>query len=118
MDKYLSRSVANMANMARSDECIISGKSDDIGTGTAARGRNSEEVLTVSASLANATLGEKLYSWLAAIFPCLLWLRTYSVQVYLKADLIAGFTVGTMIIPQVGVSLNHGLQLCALLCTS
>jgi MFS superfamily sulfate permease-like transporter len=33
--------------------------------------------------------------------PAVRWLRTYDVDNYLKADLIAGITVGTMVVPQV-----------------
>ncbi|CAK9190970.1 unnamed protein product [Sphagnum troendelagicum] len=32
--------------------------------------------------------------------PAVRWLRTYDVDNYLKADLIAGITVGTMLVPQ------------------
>ncbi|CAM6071339.1 unnamed protein product [Sphagnum tenellum] len=35
------------------------------------------------------------------LVPAVRWLRTYDVDNYLKADLIAGITVGTMVVPQV-----------------
>ncbi|KAH8973377.1 hypothetical protein BDL97_01G044000 [Sphagnum fallax] len=34
------------------------------------------------------------------LVPAVRWLRTYDVDNYLKADLIAGITVGTMVVPQ------------------
>ncbi len=38
---------------------------------------------------------------LERLVPAVRWLRTYDVRNYLKADLIAGITVGTMLVPQV-----------------
>jgi sulfate transporter 4 len=32
--------------------------------------------------------------------PAVRWLRTYDADNYLKADLIAGITVGTIVVPQ------------------
>jgi sulfate transporter 4 len=37
---------------------------------------------------------------LERLVPAVRWLRTYDVRNYLKADLIAGITVGTMLVPQ------------------
>lgn len=116
MDKYLSRSVVNLAR----SESIVSGKSDDFGADMTDTSRDYEESPTFSAASApNASLEERVYGWLATIFPCLLWLRTYSVKAYLKPDLIAGFTVGTMIIPQVdccALLLDYAPRLFALPC--
>jgi len=38
--------------------------------------------------------------WVAAVLPCWAWLRTYPVRQNLPADLMAGLTVGLMIVPQ------------------
>lgn len=38
--------------------------------------------------------------WLQIFIPCVRWLRTYNLRAYLKTDLMAGITVGTMIVPQ------------------
>ena len=38
---------------------------------------------------------------LDGFLPCLRWMRSYDIQSYLMQDIIAGFTVGVMIIPQV-----------------
>ncbi|KAI5081938.1 hypothetical protein GOP47_0001681 [Adiantum capillus-veneris] len=38
--------------------------------------------------------------WLQIFIPCVRWLRTYDFRSYLKTDLMAGITVGTMLVPQ------------------
>lgn len=38
--------------------------------------------------------------WLQIFIPCIGWLRSYNLRSYLKTDLMAGITVGTMLVPQ------------------
>ncbi|XP_047325890.1 sulfate transporter 4.1, chloroplastic-like isoform X2 [Impatiens glandulifera] len=38
--------------------------------------------------------------WMDFIFPCSRWIRTYKWREYLQVDLMAGITVGVMIVPQ------------------
>ncbi|CAN4105919.1 unnamed protein product [Withania somnifera] len=38
--------------------------------------------------------------WIEFFFPCYRWMRTYKVGEYLQADLMAGITVGVMLVPQ------------------
>eukprot|EP00250_Pteridium_aquilinum_P010842 c19665_g1_i1 orf=603-2636(+) len=38
--------------------------------------------------------------WVQIFIPCVRWLRTYKLRSYLKTDLMAGITVGTMVVPQ------------------
>ncbi|XP_010486972.1 PREDICTED: probable sulfate transporter 4.2 isoform X2 [Camelina sativa] len=40
------------------------------------------------------------FDWIDTIFPCFLWIRTYRWQQYFKLDLMAGITVGIMLVPQ------------------
>ncbi|XP_010499116.1 PREDICTED: probable sulfate transporter 4.2 isoform X2 [Camelina sativa] len=40
------------------------------------------------------------FDWIDTIFPCFLWIRTYRWQRYFKLDLMAGITVGIMLVPQ------------------
>ena len=44
---------------------------------------------------------EAAYSALGVLLPAYKWLSAYDVKTNLQADLIAGLTVGVMIIPQV-----------------
>lgn len=39
--------------------------------------------------------------WIELFFPCYRWMRTYKVREYLQPDLMAGITVGIMLVPQV-----------------
>lgn len=41
-----------------------------------------------------------LVQWLELFVPCSRWMRTYRWREYLQADLIAGITVGVMLVPQ------------------
>ncbi|EOA20099.1 hypothetical protein CARUB_v10000377mg [Capsella rubella] len=41
-----------------------------------------------------------LVDWLDTLFPCSRWIRTYKWKEYLKLDLMAGITVGIMLVPQ------------------
>eukprot|EP00775_Hariotina_reticulata_P008330 gene8330-8515_t len=41
-----------------------------------------------------------LFDWFAYFLPCLRWLRTYNIKQYLMWDLLAGISVGFMIVPQ------------------
>eukprot|EP00878_Enallax_costatus_P007429 GHUV01007780.1.p1 GENE.GHUV01007780.1~~GHUV01007780.1.p1 ORF type:complete len:422 (+),score=57.02 GHUV01007780.1:303-1568(+) len=41
-----------------------------------------------------------LFDWCAWFLPCLTWLRTYKIKEYLLWDLLAGISVGFMIVPQ------------------
>ncbi|ESQ48780.1 hypothetical protein EUTSA_v10020199mg [Eutrema salsugineum] len=41
-----------------------------------------------------------VFDWLDTIFPCFLWIRTYRWHQYFKLDLMAGITVGVMLVPQ------------------
>jgi len=38
--------------------------------------------------------------WLELLLPCTRWIRTYKWREYLQADIMAGITVGTMLVPQ------------------
>ncbi|CAN4096032.1 unnamed protein product [Withania somnifera] len=38
--------------------------------------------------------------WIEFFFPCYRWMSTYKVREYLQADLMAGITVGIMLVPQ------------------
>ncbi|KAL1204782.1 putative sulfate transporter 4.2 [Cardamine amara subsp. amara] len=40
------------------------------------------------------------FDWIGTIFPCFLWIRTYRWHQYFKLDLMAGITVGVMLVPQ------------------
>jgi hypothetical protein len=54
-----------------------------------------------SAAAAATWTAEDWRHLLERLVPAVRWLRTYDVRNYLKADLIAGITVGTMLVPQV-----------------
>ncbi|PSS32604.1 Sulfate transporter 4.2 like [Actinidia chinensis var. chinensis] len=41
-----------------------------------------------------------LTEWIELFLPCFLWLRTYKWREYLQLDLMAGITVGIMLVPQ------------------
>ncbi|GBF98588.1 sulfate transporter [Raphidocelis subcapitata] len=41
-----------------------------------------------------------LFDWLAVVLPCLTWLKTYDLKKNLMWDLLAGITVGFMVVPQ------------------
>jgi sulfate transporter 4 len=53
-----------------------------------------------SAAAAATWTAEDWRHLLERLVPAVRWLRTYDVRNYLKADLIAGITVGTMLVPQ------------------
>lgn len=42
-----------------------------------------------------------LVDWVETLFPCFRWIRTYRWSEYFKLDLMAGITVGIMLVPQV-----------------
>ncbi|XP_074576535.1 LOW QUALITY PROTEIN: putative sulfate transporter 4.2 [Curcuma longa] len=44
--------------------------------------------------------GMSAIDWLELLLPCTRWMRTYRVKEYLQADLVAGITVGVMLVPQ------------------
>ena len=59
---------------------------------------------------------KSIYDWLATFVPAFVWLRTYAWRVDLFADVMAGLTVGIMIIPQsmsyaklAGLPVEYGL---------
>lgn len=39
--------------------------------------------------------------WVDLFLPCARWIRSYRVKDYLQVDLMAGITVGVMLVPQV-----------------
>ncbi|KFK25587.1 hypothetical protein AALP_AA8G134000 [Arabis alpina] len=41
-----------------------------------------------------------LVDWIDTLFPCFRWIRTYRWKEYFKLDLMAGITVGIMLVPQ------------------
>lgn len=41
-----------------------------------------------------------LLDWVDTLFPCFRWIRTYRWNEYFKLDLMAGVTVGIMLVPQ------------------
>lgn len=43
--------------------------------------------------------------WIEMFVPCYRWMRIYNWSEYLQADLMAGVTVGVMLVPQVILSL-------------
>lgn len=46
-------------------------------------------------------LGMPATEWLELLLPCSRWIRTYRWGEYLQVDLMAGITVGVMLVPQV-----------------
>lgn len=42
-----------------------------------------------------------IVDWIDTLFPCSRWIRTYRWNEYFKLDLMAGITVGMMLVPQV-----------------
>ncbi|CAL9230163.1 unnamed protein product [Arabidopsis halleri] len=42
----------------------------------------------------------RLVDWVDTLFPCFRWIRTYRWSEYFKLDLMAGITVGIMLVPQ------------------
>jgi sulfate transporter 4 len=44
--------------------------------------------------------------WLEFFLPCLRWIRIYKWREYFQVDLMAGITVGVMLVPQVTVFLR------------
>ena len=42
--------------------------------------------------------------WIQFFFPCVRWMRIYDWRADLKLDIMAGLTVGTMLVPQVKIS--------------
>ncbi|XP_010453433.1 PREDICTED: sulfate transporter 4.1, chloroplastic-like [Camelina sativa] len=42
----------------------------------------------------------RIVDWVDTLFPCFRWIRTYKWKEYLKLDLMAGITVGIMLVPQ------------------
>lgn len=45
--------------------------------------------------------GMSAMDWLELLLPCTRWMRKYRLKEYLQADLMAGITVGVMLVPQV-----------------
>lgn len=43
--------------------------------------------------------------WIEMFVPCYRWIRIYDWNEYLQADLMAGITVGVMLVPQVYLSI-------------
>ncbi|PPD93890.1 hypothetical protein GOBAR_DD09078 [Gossypium barbadense] len=41
------------------------------------------------------------FNWVEMFLPCCRWIRTYKWREYLQVDLMAGTTVGIMLVPQV-----------------
>jgi sulfate transporter 4 len=50
--------------------------------------------------------------WLELFLPCFRWIRTYKWREYLQVDLMAGITVGVMLVPQ--VCLLNSVPMCFL----
>uniref|UniRef100_M4CPR7 STAS domain-containing protein n=1 Tax=Brassica campestris TaxID=3711 RepID=M4CPR7_BRACM len=44
-----------------------------------------------------------LVDWVETLFPCFRWIRTYKWSEYFKLDLMAGITVGIMLVPQLAI---------------
>ncbi|XP_052188214.1 sulfate transporter 4.1, chloroplastic-like isoform X2 [Diospyros lotus] len=44
--------------------------------------------------------GMTLTDWIELLFPCYRWIRSYKWREYLQVDLMAGITVGVMLVPQ------------------
>ncbi|KAG6538989.1 hypothetical protein ZIOFF_004141 [Zingiber officinale] len=44
--------------------------------------------------------GMSSMDWLELLLPCTRWMRKYRIKEYLQADLMAGITVGVMLVPQ------------------
>ncbi|XP_021295781.1 sulfate transporter 4.1, chloroplastic-like isoform X2 [Herrania umbratica] len=44
--------------------------------------------------------GMTIIDWIGMVFPCFCWIRTYRWREYLQVDLMAGTTVGIMLVPQ------------------
>ncbi|KAA3464284.1 sulfate transporter 4.1, chloroplastic-like isoform X2 [Gossypium australe] len=43
------------------------------------------------------------FNWVEMFLPCCRWIRTYKWREYLQVDLIAGTTVGIMLVPQISI---------------
>lgn len=48
----------------------------------------------------------KTVDWIDYFLPCSRWIRTYNWREYLQPDVIAGVTVGVMLVPQVETELK------------
>jgi hypothetical protein len=68
-----------------------------------------------SAAAAATWTAEDWRDLLERLVPAVRWLRTYDVRNYLKVDLIAGITVGTMLVPQVKRDPTCENRICCLL---
>lgn len=58
------------------------------------------ETAREGASWWSLTLRRSWLEWLELLIPCARWMRTYNWKLYLRTDIIAGLTVGTMLVPQ------------------
>ncbi|KAL3338190.1 hypothetical protein AABB24_030371 [Solanum stoloniferum] len=65
---------------------------------------SSSETASASASVVSKwkarMKGMTWKEWIELFFPCYRWTRTYKVREYLQSDLMAGITVGIMLVPQ------------------
>lgn len=52
--------------------------------------------------------------WLEVFLPCTRWIRTYKWREYLQVDLMAGITVGVMLVPQVEIAFSFVFPFLAL----
>ena len=52
------------------------------------------------AAFKEETGGFGWYEWLGYFIPCFVWLKTYKVKEWLLWDVLAGLSVGAMVIPQ------------------
>lgn len=74
---------------------------------TSPLGRYKELALNrISRSFGSPNGGSHTWRWhmkrlLVVLFPCLRWLSAYDVSKHLRDDIIAGITVGVMLVPQV-----------------
>ncbi|KAF5203263.1 Sulfate transporter, partial [Thalictrum thalictroides] len=67
---------------------------------TSASSSSSNPSLSSFSKLKSKIKSLTLLEWFELFFPCLKWMRTYKWKEYLQIDLMAGITVGIMLVPQ------------------
>ncbi len=82
---------------------------------SASRSMDSSSSSSAAAAAAATWTAEDWRDLLERLVPAVRWLRTYDVRNYLKVDVIAGITVGTMLVPQVKRDPTCENRICCLL---
>lgn len=72
--------------------------------------------LSSAVSKWTARMKQKTFDeWIEMFVPCYRWIRIYNWNDYLQADLMAGVTVGVMLVPQVYLSITI-MYMCVCVC--